>query len=44
MRQGGFHRGGVESSIISIDSNITDNISGKSLVYSKKSVGPRMDP
>ena len=32
----------VESSIISIDSNITS--SGRSLLYSRKSVGPRMDP
>ena len=34
----------VESSIISIDSNITDNITKRSLMYSRKSVGPRMDP
>ena len=33
----------IESSIISIDSNITDNII-RSLVYSRKSVGPRMEP
>ena len=34
----------VESSIISTDSNITDNITKRSLMYSRKSVGPRMDP
>ena len=32
----------VESIIISIDSKITS--SGRSLIYSRKSVGPRMDP
>ena len=34
----------IESSIISIDSNITDKSSGRSLIYSRKSVGPRMEP
>ena len=33
----------IESSIISIDRNIIDNII-RSLMYSRKSVGPRMEP
>ena len=34
----------VESSIISIDSNIQTTSSGRSLMYSKKSVGPKIQP
>ena len=34
----------IESSIISIDSNITDNIVRKVIMYSRKSVWPRMEP
>ena len=33
-----------ESSIISIDSNITDNITKKIINASRKSVGPKMEP
>ena len=35
---------GVESSIISIDSNVTDNIIRKVKIYSRKSAGPKMEP
>ena len=34
----------IESSIISTDSNITDTIIRRSLMYNRKSVGPRMKP
>ena len=34
----------VESSIINIHRNITDSIIGRSLMYTRKSVGPRMEP
>ena len=33
-----------ESSIISVDSNISSNITGRSLMYNWKNVGTKMDP